>query len=128
MKRYKLPRTGRSPVRFEGNEIANRITPEGKRQHAITIYKTQAGNLIACVQYLTEWPRETERDTVFIEQAWPALVEQLASYRAGNDVTGFPAGEQFRQQEAITRREIQDNYDSLLSTICEELDWIEEVD
>jgi hypothetical protein len=128
MKRYKLPRTGRAPIRFEGDLIASAGTPDGKRQHAIGIHQTKAGKLIAHVIYATEWPRETGRDTVFIEQAWPALVEQLASYRAGNDVTGFPAGEQFRQQEAITRREIQDNYDSLLSTICEELDWIEEVD
>ena len=128
MTTYTLPRTGRAPIRFNGHQIAERITPEGKRQHAITIYKSQAGSLIAIVQYLTDWPRETGRDTVFIEQAWPALVEQLASYRAGDDVTGFPAGEQFRQQEAITRREIQDNYDSLLSTICEDLDWVEEVD
>jgi hypothetical protein len=128
MTTYTLLRTGRAPIRFEGKPLAQALTPFNKRQHSITIYQTQAGKLIARVQYLTEWTRETGRDTVFIEQTWPILVEQLAAYRAGDDVTGFPAGEQFRQQEAITKREVQEAYAALLSSLCEELDWIEEVD
>ncbi len=128
MTTYTLPRTGRAPIRFEGKHIDHIETAEGKREHAITIYQTQAGKLIAQVQYLTEWPRETGRSTVFIAGVWPILVDQLAAYRAGDDVTGFPAGDQFRQQEAITKREVQEAYAALLSSLCEELDWVEVVD
>ncbi len=128
MTTYTLPRTGRAPIRFEGETLEDMTTANGKREHSITIYQTQAGKLIARVQYLTEWPRETGRDTVFIAGVWPLLVEQLANYRAGDDVTGFPAGDQFRAQEAVTKREVQEAYAALLSSLCEELDWIEEVD
>jgi hypothetical protein len=128
MTTYTLLRTGRAPIRFEGNTIKEMHTANGKRQHFVRIFQTQAGKLFANVMYASDWPRETGRDTVFIEQTWPILVEQLAAYRAGDDVTGFPAGEQFRQQEAITKREVQEAYAALLSSLCEELDWIEEVD
>lgn len=127
MTTYTLPRTGRAPIRFEGDKITMGATATGKREHSITIYMTQAGKFVARIQYLTEWPRETGRDTVFIAGAWPLLVEQLANYRAGDNVTGFPAGEQFRQQEEITKREVQDDYATLLSALFAELNWFEEI-
>lgn len=129
MLHYTIDRTGREPLDFTGDELGTWVTDEGgKRKHIITLFRTQGGKLVAQVGYETEWPRESNRSSAHYSDDWKDIVAWLSAYKAADDVTGFPAGEQFRANEERVKREILEQYQILVSKVCEEMDWTEKID
>lgn len=130
MLHYTIDRTGREPLAFTSDNSGTWWRTEGgeKRQHIISIFVTKGGKLVAAVNYETEWPRESNRSSAHYSENWKDIVVWLSAYQAADDVTGFPAGEQFRANEERVKREILEQYQILVSKVCEEMDWTEKID
>lgn len=129
MLRYTIDRTGREPIDFIGEFIGTWGTDKGgKRQHVISLHRTQGGKLVAEIRYETEWPRESNRSSAHYADDWKDIVALLSAYQAADDVTGFPVGDQFRANEEKVKREIAYQYQFLVSRVCEEMGWMENID
>lgn len=131
MEQITLERTGREPLAFTSDVEGGtwwRTDEGGKRKHSISIFVSTGGKLVAAVNYETEWPRESNRSSAHYSDDWKDIVAWLSAYKAADDVTGFPVGEQFRANEEKVKREIIDQFKNLVSEVCMDMNWVEEID
>ena len=122
MTKHTLPRTGKSPVAFDGDLIAETKSPLYRRHLAdphekanwfeIAVYKTVGGSYVAHVAY--RWAgklfREVNRDHVEVSQTVGYLLDLLAAFDSTRCVGGFPQGREFAEKQR-----------KLLETVAE--DW-----
>lgn len=110
MSTHILPRSGATPVEFDGDLIASgglrpdfdfEFSPRGKpigiiqRGHRLELYRTASGKLVLSIAFRSAWPNEPEYAEVHILRDLPQLWQALGSYRAErimNQYVGPPAG------------------------------------
>ena len=117
-----LNRTGDRPLEFEGELISRADTrivagKEHNRWHELAIYRIDSGQLVAFVGYRTKWKGEVDRDDIHICKG-PA--EALEFFRFADTLIGFlgyPPGEQFKEKQARTERELTQRYDAAVSIV-----------
>ena len=99
---YTLPRTGDRPLAFRGELLAEsdgEVTDgqHNNRYHALALYRTASGRLVAHVAYHTEWVGEQESSTVYVADTPADLADALKSHNPCSTLVGMPRGMEARQ-------------------------------
>jgi hypothetical protein len=119
---YTLPRSGRAPLRFQGELLAEsegyRYTGrEQTRWHNIAIYRTAGGKYVVSIQYRTRYQGETDHDAAEVI-AQPSGVEAtLREYDPIAIVRGFPANDHYADRQARLQTDIRQRYEAQVSDV-----------
>lgn len=120
--RITLPRSGRAPLRFAGEEIA---VSDGERQaacnqnrwHELAVYRTDAGGYVVRVAYRTRWQGELDRDAAFVCAAAGDVVAALRAYDPTGPVRGFPPGSTYAERQERLLADLRARYEEQVSEV-----------
>lgn len=121
MEDYILKRTGREPVKFTGELLADIGGPtfkgrEQNRWHDLALYKTQAGQYILYITYHTTWEGESDHYVVIVTSAGE-LAYDLSAYDPLEHVVGFPPHPQFADKQARLQAQIKRIYETRVTEL-----------
>ena len=119
---YKLQRTGKPMLRFEGELLFD--TNEGwkndsTRWHNLRLYRTKAGGYVLCIIYCSRYRGESAGHHLAEVCETPAeVIKHLYAYRVEDHIQGYPEGPQFHDRQrrliADVRRQFDDQLTELL--------------
>lgn len=110
MEPYNLPRTGSTPLAFEGTRLAHvsgADIPSAKknpRWHEIDLYQTQAGDYVAHVAFLCDSRYDTERHDVIVSNRPSVIVAWLNDFEPVKHVRGWPILTHRQQDERLREK------------------------
>lgn len=121
---YTLTRTGRAPLAFDGETLADASSKwtngrENNRWHEVAVYRTVGGRYVVAVTYQTQWQGEQDYHWV-VEASEPSEVSAtLAEF--GDQITepvkGYPVGSAYAERQARLMSDLRQRYDSLVSEV-----------
>lgn len=128
---YVLTRTGKPPVRFDGELIAE---SEGRlvgsrdqtRYHDLRVYRTAAGRWVGQVEYHTRWEGEQGRTTVYVCDTPSSLAESLTDHPLPEAV-GYPEGEAYAEKQRRLLADLRARLDAQISEVLDDDVFAEQV-
>ncbi len=133
MPQFTLNRTGKPPLSFEGELIAEGKSPSHRRHLAnseakahwfeITVYRTTGGLLVGHIAYrwAGELFREIDQDVTHVESDIPKLMAEMGKFDATACVGGFPHGSEFKSKQEKLMRAVAEDYKLLTTSIGQSL-------
>jgi len=133
MDKIKLTRTGKTPLEFSGEQIAEASTKwaagkEQNRWHEITVYRTKGGKYVAHVEYCTQWQGELGHSEAEPVDSLEAVAYFLQDYIPAAHVQGFPDRDEFRERQANLLNWLQRRWDDAVGEILAKLGATETVE
>ena len=133
---FTLPRTGKPPLRFQGEFVAEASShigvnggPLQNRWHEIALYRTAAGKLVWSVTYRTRWQGEYDHHTVGVVELEAALIDELTiEYDMLAHYAGYPAGDAYADRDRRQRDAIRLGYERAVAEVLAAADISEEVE
>ncbi len=117
---YTVPRSGRMPLTFVGEQIAAADGNPGKagqRWHSLHLLRTTAGKYVLAIAYRSTWRNEPDHYEAHIVDGPPEAEAVLLAYNPTEHVQGWPVGEQFAGKQARLLAEVKASYESLVSEL-----------
>ena len=132
MEKYKLKRSGKPPLAFEGEKLAEaggkwQAGRELNRWHDITAYRTVGGRYILQIEYHSLWQGEEGHDFVEDADNPGELAEIVLDYDPIGHAQGFPPGAQFEEKQARMVSALRAQYDTRISEVLSQIPGAEEV-
>jgi hypothetical protein len=119
-----LPRTGDSPLRFDGEIIAEAggkqfAGREQNRYHCLALYRVAGHDrqYVLSIAYHTDWQGESHRDTVHVCDSPEDVRRVLREYEPVREGVGFPPGDQYADRQRRLESQIREQYDACVSEI-----------
>jgi hypothetical protein len=137
VEKFKLPRSGTSPVEFEGTLLREAAPPvefqERQRQwFELRLFKTAAGRHVLAIHYESKWPTERPIDevVVFAPGAGPEQIKQrLDELEIGDFVIGYPTGSMnHRTKQQRLLRLMDDHLDEMIAKLLDLPDFTERIE
>ncbi len=133
METFRLTRTGREPIEFTGEAIADSSSkshngPRQNRWHEVRVYRTKGGNLILEVVRRTCWQGESDLCQATKHSDSAGVAEELRAINPTDGVQGYPEGQQWYAKQAALMRSIAEGWSEIVSTILEEIGFVEKID
>ena len=107
LQHYRLDRTGRPPLEFEGEFLSDGqgygfVDERGRnpRWHDLELYRTKSGKYVLGVRYTTEWKDEIGHDEVFVLDGPEDVKAALRDMDPTEHVAGFPDAPQWVKKQA----------------------------
>lgn len=128
LQHYRLDRTGRPPLAFEGEFLARADGEEyldqrgrNPRWHDISLYRTGAGRYVLHVRYFAEWKDEVGYDEALVLDGPGGVVAALRDLDPVAHVAGYPPGEQFQKKQARLLHDVKVRFDRCVSDLFAQL-------
>lgn len=127
---HTLPRTGQSPLRFQGVLLAEcggkwHAGQERNRWHNLAVYRTAGNQYVVAVGYRSCWQGELEHDTAEVVAEPKSVKVVLQEYQPGAHVLGFPDQEAYRDKQARLLADIRRRYESRVGAILDAPEFAE---
>jgi hypothetical protein len=133
MQKYILARTGDKDLAFEGEQIANQISPAHRRLTDSPksrtvwfegwVYLTRGGKFILRLSY--RWcgksTREVSQDYAFVADTEGRVIQLLDEFDPLDCVAGFPEGDHWAKQQALLDQAVKDDFAALQDSLIDEL-------
>jgi hypothetical protein len=118
MTTHTLPRSGRLPLTFTGQLLAEAAGRQDMtRWHNLALYLTTAGQHVLAIDYRTEWRNEPSHAEAVIV-AGPAEAEAaLLAYDPTAHVQGYPPGSAFAAKQTRLLADIRQRYAEQVSQL-----------
>lgn len=131
MDEIKLTRTGKPPLAFTGEPVAESSSkqhngPLQNRWHEVAIYRTESGRFVASVTFRSIWQGEHANYTAEHAATPAELVAVLSEYDPLDGWEGYPDNPHFAERQARTQAAISDGYKRALSSVFADIDGTEE--
>lgn len=129
MENFTVTRTGRAPLVFVGELIAEVEGDGDKRWHDLRLYRTQGGAYVAHVEYRTRWEGEIETSAAEACDSPEDVERFFLDYDPTAHVLGYPpTGPQMQVKQDRLLRELRLRYDDQVSRILDAADIVEVVE
>lgn len=137
-----LPRTGESPVRFQGRQIAEAAEPlppfkkartDSRRWHELRLFQHQDGRFIVSIGFRTGMETEINRDLVFIFSDNGAEVIDFLSRKSDDSydpleyLEGFPDDPRFDSRQEMLETRVSDDYENRVTLLLGGAGFVEEI-
>lgn len=129
METFKLNRSGKSPLKFNGELITESSSSghNSTRWHEVSVYKTDSKKWVVAVEFVSRWQGEMSKDTVEYFDNPQDIAEYLEKFDCFDGLLGFPASEHYADKQAKLEKDIKTRWDALVSEILSEIPGSEEV-
>ena len=135
MAEFKLRRSGRAPLKFNGEllaEASSRAEKKTNRKaswHEIRVYRTAGGKYVLQVEYNSDYRQETPAWTAEVCDKASDVRSMLETYDPTLDVTGFPPEPSFASRQKTLLDETRRRFSAIVSEILEaDDDFAERID
>lgn len=125
---YRLDRTGKPPLAFEGEFIAGAYGEEmldekrrNPRWHDLELYRTRSGRYVLSVRYASTWKEEVGFDEVVVVDSPEDVKGELARWDPLAPVAGYPPGEQFAAKQERLLADVRARFDRTVSELFSQL-------
>lgn len=116
---YTLRRTGKPPLRFQGELLAEE-EGDGRdrtRWHSLRVYRTAGGRYVLHIEYTTRFQGESDYCAAWVLEDAVAVGKKLTEYDPTAHVAGFPPGEHYAEKQARLLADIRRRYEAQVSEI-----------
>lgn len=129
METFKLNRSGKAPLKFNGELITESSSSDhnSTRWHEISVYKTDSKKWVVAVEFVSRWQGEASKDTVEYFNNPQDIAKYLEEFDCLDGLLGFPAGEHYADKQAKLEKDIKTRWGSLISEILGNIPGSEEV-
>ena len=140
MTEHTLPRTGKPPLHFRGELVAE---SDGERQagrdwsrwHELAVYRTEGGQYVVRIAYRTRYQGELEWDGAWVipedragvADAAALVAERFSSHDPGAVVKGYPPGEIYAERQARLLEDVRSRYLAQVSEVLSSGEFAEEI-
>jgi len=135
MAEFKLRRSGRAPLKFNGELLAEASSRSEKKSnrktsgHLVRIYRTAAGKYVLQIEYGSDYRQETPAWTAEVCDKASDVRSMLETYDPALDVTGYPPEPSFAARQKILLDETRRRFSAIVSEILEsDDDFAERID
>ena len=129
-----MPRTGRNPLSFSGELLAEAGgKPDWKgrsRWHAVTIHRLEHGatrGYVLAVNYQSEWPGESGYSDAVLLQSPAEVMDWLRTYDPLAHYIGYPPSPQYAAKDAQQRQRIVSAWQVTVSEILKGEEFAERI-
>ncbi len=131
MEEFKLTRTGKPPLAFTGELLAESSSkqhqgPLQNRWHELAVYRTAGGKFVAAVTFRTVWQGESDRHTAEHADTPAELVDALTMYDPTGEWDGYPDTPHYAEKQARIQVAVTDGYRRALSEVFAGVEGAEE--
>lgn len=129
---YTLTRTGDTPLRFRGEQIAavsSRIIngQERNRWFDLALYRTAGGAYVAAVAFRSQWQGEHDDERAAVCETAAAVRDELTVRDPIPPGIGYPAGAAYQEKQARLYSTLRRDYEALVSELFAGVDEFAEV-
>lgn len=122
MPSHVLPRSGRLPLRIDGELLAESTShapngPRNTRWHELRLFRAPDGHLYLAVGLRTHWRDETGRDDVYDGATAADLSRALDGFAPLPDGYGFPMRADFAEKRAALERTLRAGWERALAEV-----------
>lgn len=126
MEKVTLARSGQSPLRFEGELLAEsdgeRLAgAERNRWHELAVYRTQGGGFAVRIAYHSRWQGELESDFAAAASSPVAVELAFREYDPTAAVNGYPDDAIYAERQAKLLADIRQRYQYQVGEILTKL-------
>ncbi len=131
MEEFKLTRTGKPPLAFTGELLAQVSSkqhqgPLQNRWHELAVYRTAGGKFVGAVTFRTVWQGESDRHTAEHADTPAELVDALTVYDPTGEWEGYPDRPEYAERQSRTQTAVTDGYRRALSKVFAGIDAVAE--
>ena len=118
-----LPRSGRAPVQFNGELLAQASSRQSlhsekqhKRWHEITVYQTDSGKYVVHVAFRCDNRYDAPHDDIEVCATPADVVSYLSTYHPTAYIRGWPLP-QHKEHDARLRQGLTDNFEAIVADV-----------
>lgn len=117
-----LPRTGDSPLRFQGELLAEAGGPRFNGQdinrfHVLQIYRSDGGRFVVAIEFVSRWQGEAGANEAHVCRSGDDVRRVLREYEPIGDRVGFPDKPEFADRQRRLTTAIREQYDACVSEL-----------
>jgi hypothetical protein len=121
MERHTVPRSGRAPLVFIGEKLAEErsFDPDDlDRGFTACVFRTRRGGYVLAVHFHTRWHKtEAEYDWAWVCDDATALVEAFGQYDPLHNVVGYPPAERFKELQMRLEETLVEQWNTLMGRV-----------
>lgn len=127
-----LTRTGLRPLAFTGDHLAgddgkNDGGPASTRWWEIDVYQTAAGQIVAHLQWVTNWQGEQNHSEAHVSDTLEQMMDLLEEVNPLEYVRGYPDDAKYRARQAALEAAIAGGFAAAVSRIAARLNVVEQL-
>ena len=132
MSEYSLPRSGNSPLAFDGELIAEsdgqrQFGKEHNRYHEIAVYRTDGGKYVVAIRYHTHWQGEAHHDFAIAVDTASEAADEFRNHEPTSHVGGYPVADNYAEKQQRLLADIRARYDAQVSEILSGEEFAERI-
>ncbi len=130
MTEHRIPRDGKAPLVFAGDQLArgDSMAPgrESLRWHELAVYRTEGGQWILEIRYRTLWQGEPDWLSAEALDSAESLRQLLERYDPRADVGGYPAIPAYAERRERQMADVERRFRAMVGEVLSRIPGIEE--